>query len=188
MIKYFNRKAKAVLVPYPAQGHVTPMLKLATHLVDQGLEPVLVTPDFIHRRILPQINPSDGILFMSIPDGLEEGKPRDFFAMETAMEKYMPFHLQKLVLQLQEEDGGVACLIVDLLASYAFDVANRCGVKVAGFWPAMLATYRLIAAIPDMLEAGFISETGKFISETRGFLQLVCFLPFQDVFVNIFLI
>lgn len=171
-MKCFAEKPKAILVPYPAQGHVTPIITLATQLLSHGLQPVVVTPDFIHRRILPQSDPSsdsdgdDGrrIIFISIPDDdgvqLEDG---DFFAIETAMEIYMPFHLRRILIQFQKLDGGVSFLVADLLASYALDVANRCGVRVAGFWPAMLATYRLVAAIPLMLDAAFISETGIYI-------------------------
>ncbi|XP_027061092.2 UDP-glycosyltransferase 82A1 [Coffea arabica] len=181
-MKYFTRAGgKVILVPYPAQGHVTPMLKLACELVSHGLEPVLVVPEFIHRSISAQIDSMEGIVCQSIPaDGLDEGKPRDFFAMEMAMEKIMPLHLEKLVRQFdgeQEQDhdeGRVSCMIVDLLASYAINVARRCGVKVAGFWPAMVATYRLISAIPDMLLSGIISETGCPLLETP-----ICVSPGQ---------
>ncbi|KAL3502404.1 hypothetical protein ACH5RR_036853 [Cinchona calisaya] len=179
-MKYFRRASKVILVPYPAQGHITPMLKFASALVSHGLEPVVVVPEFIHCRISSQIHSIDGILCKSIPDGLDEGSPHDFFTIETSMEKIMPFHLEKLLLQLDDQDqqdgrrSVVACMIVDLLASYAIDVANRCGVKVAGFWPAMLATYRLIAAVPDMLDAGIISETGCPLQEAP-----ICVTPGQ---------
>jgi len=40
---------------------------------------------------------------------------------------------------------GVSCLVADVLASWAVPVATRCGVPAVGFWPAMLATYRVVA-------------------------------------------
>ncbi|KAK4397916.1 UDP-glycosyltransferase 82A1 [Sesamum angolense] len=158
------KKRTIILIPYPAQGHVTPMLKFASLLSNLGFRPVVITPEFIHRRISPQINPENGILCLSIPDGLDAETPRDFFSIERAMEENMPpvleALLRKMIDELEEEEGGIACLVADLLASWAVDVAQRCGVAAAGFWPAMHASYRLIAAIPHLIQTGVISENG----------------------------
>ncbi|KAJ6747736.1 UDP-GLYCOSYLTRANSFERASE 82A1 [Salix koriyanagi] len=154
------RKPKIILVPYPAQGHVTPILNLASAFLSHGFEPVMVTPEFIHRRFISNIDSKSDISCISIPDGLEMDKPSDFFAIEKAMENTMPTHLESLVQKLSEEGEVVACMVVDLLASWAIGVGHRCGVPVAGFWPAMLATYQLIAAIPDMVRTQLISDTG----------------------------
>ncbi|KAJ6332285.1 hypothetical protein OIU76_010636 [Salix suchowensis] len=154
------RKPKIILVPYPAQGHVTPILNLASAFLSHGFEPVMVTPEFIHRRFISNIDSKSDISCISIPDGLEMEKPSDFFAIEKAMENTMPTHLESLVQKLSEDGEVVACMVVDLLASWATDVGHRCGVPVAGFWPAMLATYQLIAAIPDMVRTQLISDTG----------------------------
>lgn len=167
---------KIILVPYPAQGHVTPLLRLASAFLDHGFEPVMVTPEFIHRRIISNIDPKSNISCISIPDGLEMDMPRDFFANEKAMEITMPRHLEGLVQKFNEDGEVVACMIVDLLASWAIEVGHRCGVPVAGFWPAMLATYQLIAAIPDMVRTGLISETGS-----PQHLGPLCFLPNQPL-------
>ncbi|GKV15286.1 hypothetical protein SLEP1_g26084 [Rubroshorea leprosula] len=166
---------KIVLVPYPAQGHVTPMLKFGLAMLSRGFQPIMVTPEFIHRRLIATSTDTNGIQLMSIPDGLDlggAGAP-DFFAIEKAMEEVMPSHLERLLFQ-EDEDGGVVCVVIDLLASWAIEVANRCGIPAAGFWTAMLATYRLIAAIPDMVHVGLISDTG--LPKNKG---TACFLPDQ---------
>ncbi|PIN06070.1 7-deoxyloganetin glucosyltransferase [Handroanthus impetiginosus] len=159
------KKKTIILIPYPAQGHVTPMLKLASLLSNLNFQPVVITPEFIHSRISRQISPEDGILCFSIPDGLAEDTKRDFFAIEWAMEEYMPKVLEEVVLKMIEEaGGGVVGLVADLLASWAVEVARRCGVPAAGFWPAMHATYRLITAIPELIQAGVISENELWLS------------------------
>lgn len=152
-------KPKVIMVPYPAQGHVTPMLNLASALSHLDLSPVVVTPQFIHLNIVHKTH----ITCMSIPDGLDEEAPRDFFSVEFAMENNMPTHLDHMVRELKGADDGdgVAFMIVDLLASWAFKVGDDCGVPVVGYWPVMFAAYQLIVAIPDMLSLGIISETGK---------------------------
>ncbi|TKY57544.1 UDP-glycosyltransferase 82A1 [Spatholobus suberectus] len=156
------KKAIIILVPYPAQGHVSPMQKLAWAFLGQGFEAVMVVPQYIHRQIMVNGDYKDHeIKWVALPDGLaqEEEEAPDFFAIESAMENSMPTHLEGLLHKLAE-DGDVACLVVDLLASWAIQVADRCGVPSAGFWPAMFATYLLIEAIPHMLRRGLISHTG----------------------------
>nr|XP_010906747.2 UDP-glycosyltransferase 82A1 [Elaeis guineensis] len=149
---------RIVLVPFPAQGHLTPLLHLAQALHAQGFLPIVATPDFIHRRITARVDPAgDHVGFASIPTGFGAGDtPRDFAAIDDAMENYMPGHLELLLKQLD----GVVCVVVDLLASWAIPVVARCGIPAAGFWPAMHATYRLISAIPELIQKGFISECG----------------------------
>ncbi|XWS36807.1 hypothetical protein CRYUN_Cryun20dG0117500 [Craigia yunnanensis] len=161
--RYTLEKPKIILVPYPAQGHVTPMLNLGSAFLSHGFQSIIVTPKFIHRRIVSNMDPDNEVRFMSIPDGLDEEGPHDFFAIEKAMENIMPAHLEALIHKVDEEEEGngrVVCMVIDLLASWAIQVANRCRIPVAGFWPAMEATYRLITAIPDMVHSDLISETG----------------------------
>ncbi|PON77624.1 UDP-glucuronosyl/UDP-glucosyltransferase [Trema orientale] len=167
-----------LFVPYPAQGHVTPMLKLATSFLNQGFRTVFVTPRFIHDQIARRIETENKIESVPIPSAIDDTSPRDFFTIETAMEKEMPGHLERLIGKLEEDHGkgAVVCMVVDLVASWAIQVANRCGIRAAGFWPAMLATYRLILAIPDMVRSGLISDTGS-----PQHLGPVRFLPNQPM-------
>ncbi|XP_038975925.1 UDP-glycosyltransferase 82A1-like [Phoenix dactylifera] len=155
----FEMQPRVVLVPFPAQGHVTPMLHLAQALHAQGFLPMVASPDFIHRRIAAgRADPTDDhVGFASIPSGFGAGDaPRDFAAIDDAMENSMPGHLERLLKELD----GVVCVVVDLLASWAIPVVARSGIPAAGFWPAMHATYRLISAIPELIRKGFISECG----------------------------
>ncbi|CAN6990726.1 unnamed protein product, partial [Brassica rapa subsp. trilocularis] len=153
-----TQKPKIIFIPYPAQGHVTPMLHLASAFLSRGFSPVVMTPESIHRRI-STTNDDLGITFLAISDGQErpDAPPSDFFSIERSMENIMPSQLERILLQ---EDVGVACVVVDLLASWAIRVADRCGVPVAGFWPVMFAAYRMIEAIPELVRTGIVSRKG----------------------------
>jgi len=65
----------AVMIPYPAQGHVTPMLQLAKLLHARGFHVTFVNNEFNHRRHLRARGPAaldgaPGFRFAAIDDGL----------------------------------------------------------------------------------------------------------------------
>lgn len=166
-----TKKSIIIMVPYPAQGHVSPMKKLASVFVSHGFEAVIVLPQHVHRKIRHNDGDDDDekddeIKWIGLADGQEEETAPDFFAIESVMENCMPKQLEELLEREREreKDNVVCCLVVDLLASWAIQVADKFGIPSAGFWPAMLASYLLIAAIPDMLRSGLISDTGSFLS------------------------
>jgi len=72
------------------------------------------------------------------------------------MEHHMPAQLEGMLLT----ERDVSCLVIDLLASWAIPVAARLGLPVVGFWVGMLATYRTVAVIPELVDKGLISESG----------------------------
>ncbi|OEL30394.1 UDP-glycosyltransferase 82A1 [Dichanthelium oligosanthes] len=161
-----------LLVPFPAQGHITPMLRLARALAAHGVVATVAVPDFIHRRIASAGGGGAGVVALaSIPSGIAEDAgggsdtTPEFGAIVHAMEDHMPPHLERM---LTSPRRPVACVVVDVLASWAVPVAARCGVPAAGFWPAMLASYRVVAAIPELIERGLISESGTPISSSES--------------------
>ncbi|KAM0889927.1 hypothetical protein ACQ4PT_027400 [Festuca glaucescens] len=152
--------AAVVLVPFPAQGHVTPMLHLAHALAARGVASTVAVPDFVHRRMgsCANVAAAGGVALASIPSGIADdhgSEPPGFASIAHAMEHHMPMHLELMLTR-----GHAACVVVDVLASWAIPVASRCGVPAVGFWPAMLASFRVVAAIPELLRQRFISDSG----------------------------
>ncbi|KAJ4894281.1 UDP-glycosyltransferase 82A1 [Raphanus sativus] len=156
-----TQKPKIIFIPYPAQGHVTPMLHLASAFFSRGFSPVLMTPESINRRI-SKSNEDLGITFLALSDGQErpDAPPSDFFSIEKSMETIMPSQLEHFLLEEDVGAGRVACVVVDLLASWAIRVADRRGVPVAGFWPVLFAAYRMIESIPELVRTGIVSRKG----------------------------
>jgi hypothetical protein len=159
-----KKKPIIIFVPYPAQGHINPMQNLASVFVSQGFEAFIVLPQHVHKKINTN-NDHDNhnnkiIKWVGLEDGIEDNTTTpDFFAIESSMENLMPNNLEEFLQNSQRLDE-VCLMVVDLLASWAIQVANKFGISTAGFWPAMLSSYLLIAAIPQMLRSGLISDTG----------------------------
>ena len=70
-----NARAHAVLIPYPAQGHVRPLLQLAKVLHSRGFFVTYVNTEYSHRRLLRSrgadaLDGLDDFRFETIPDGL----------------------------------------------------------------------------------------------------------------------
>ncbi|KAK1262883.1 UDP-glycosyltransferase 85A2 [Acorus gramineus] len=70
-----KEKPHALCIPYPAQGHVNPMLKLSKLLHFKGFHITFVNTEFNHNRLLRSRGPNsldgtDGFSFETIPDGL----------------------------------------------------------------------------------------------------------------------
>ncbi|CAN1151914.1 UDP-glycosyltransferase 83A1 [Linum perenne] len=110
-----KKNPQVILVPYPAQGHVFPMLKLAHNLSDHGINVTVVNLDFIHRKIITsgdQKQQSHGgrIRLISIPDGssssssssdLDSGNP---IQVTETVEKVLPVQLRELLLMQSEQE------------------------------------------------------------------------------------
>ncbi|GAU43398.1 hypothetical protein TSUD_254810 [Trifolium subterraneum] len=144
------------------------MQNLASVFVSQGFEAFIILPQHVHKKINTN-NDHDNhnhnnkiIKWVGLEDGIEENTTTpDFFAIESSMENIMPNNLEEFLQNNQRLDEEVVCLmVVDLLASWAIQVANKFDIPTAGFWPAMLSSYLLIANIPQMLRTGLISDTG----------------------------
>ena len=75
MVNFANTKPHAVLIPYPAQGHINPLFKLAKLLHLRGFYITFVNTEYNHKRLLKSRGPNalDGFTdfcFKTIPDGL----------------------------------------------------------------------------------------------------------------------
>eukprot|EP01018_Ginkgo_biloba_P036029 Gb_36255 [translate_table: standard] len=159
------RKPHAVLVPFPVQGHINPMMQLAQKLSSHGFIITFINTHFNHSRII-KANKSltqENIRFMAIPDGLDEDDTRtDFAKLANATEKTMGPFLHTVIHQIncQEDQHKVTCLIADFFASWALDVAKAYQIPRAAFWPGLISTYAIIYHIPALVSAGAIPSNG----------------------------
>ncbi|XVF01562.1 hypothetical protein REPUB_Repub04eG0099900 [Reevesia pubescens] len=164
-------KHHAVCVPFPAQGHITPMLKLAKLLHYKGFYITFVNTEYNHKRLLRSRGPNslDGLpnfCFETIPDGLP---PSDVDATQditslcvsVAENCIEPFRdlLSKLNDSASSNVPQVTCVVSDTGMGFANQVATEFGITDVGFCPTSAFASLCYALLPRLVEEGLTPVT-----------------------------
>ncbi|KAK4833343.1 hypothetical protein QYF36_015161 [Acer negundo] len=129
-----------MFLPFPAQGHIKPMMKLAELLNQAGSQVTFVNTDHNHDRLMSHTDltsfhdRSPNFLFRSIPDGLRPDKARsasNFIEfLDTLQAVAKPAFRQLLI----STGMRPTCIIADGIMSFAaIDVAEELGIPVITF-------------------------------------------------------
>ncbi|XP_004306078.1 PREDICTED: UDP-glycosyltransferase 83A1 [Fragaria vesca subsp. vesca] len=160
-------KPHIIAIPYPAQGHVIPLMELSQCLVNEGFKVTFVNTDFNHKRVMSSLadethKRDDKIHMVSIPDGLEPWEDRnDLGKLCEAILRVMPGKLEELIEKIKEEEGDkVSCIIADESNGWALEVAEKMKIKKVAFWPASAALLALEFCIPKLIHEGIIDDEG----------------------------
>ncbi|CAH8262056.1 unnamed protein product [Arabidopsis lyrata] len=143
-VVYNEQKPHVVCVPYPAQGHINPMLKLAKILYVRGFHVTFVNTIYNHNRLLRSRGPNalDGLpsfRFESIPDGLPETNvdaTQDISALCDAVKKNCLTPFKELLRRINSQQNvpPVSCIVSDGTMSFTLDAAEELGVPEVLFW------------------------------------------------------
>ncbi|CAK9181963.1 unnamed protein product [Ilex paraguariensis] len=173
-----------IAIPYPAQGHVLPLMEFALSLVNQGFKVTFVNTEFNHKRVMKALSEQDNvhdlIHLVSVPDGLEPWEDRnDLAKLSTAMVEVMPGKLQELIQKIKDndddDDDEITCIIADGSMGWALEIAKNMGIKRAAFWPASAALLGLVRSIPKLIADGIINNDGRVM--TNQMIQLSPTMP-----------
>ncbi|EEF41880.1 UDP-glucuronosyltransferase, putative [Ricinus communis] len=121
-----KKHLRLVLVPSPFQGHINPMLQLGGILYSKGLSIIVAHTKFNYPN--PSNHPEFN--FLSIPDGLSDhdisspDKIGLVLKLNANCEKPFQDCMVKL-MQQQEIQGEVACIIYDEISYFSETAANN---------------------------------------------------------------
>ncbi|XP_066386109.1 UDP-glycosyltransferase 83A1-like [Miscanthus floridulus] len=157
-------------LPFPAQGHVIPLMQLSHRLVENGIEVTFVNTEANHALVLDAMPADgsgrsldvDGIHLVAVPDGLADGDDRkDLGKLVDGLSRHMPGYLEELVGRTEASGGKkISWLIADEAMGWAFEVAKKLGIRAAAFWPGSAAFLDTTLRIPQMIQDGLIDEKG----------------------------
>lgn len=150
-----------MVLPFPAQGHVIPLMELSHRLADQGFKIDFVNTEFNHDRVLKALAEKGaipgGIHMLSIPDGLDPADDHtDIGKLVQVLPAAMLSPLEKMI-----RSEKIKWVIVDVSMSWALELATTMGVRIALFSTYSAAIFALRMNLPKLIEDGILDETGK---------------------------
>ncbi|KAF8775586.1 hypothetical protein HU200_004362 [Digitaria exilis] len=166
-------RPRVMVLPFPAQGHVMPLMELSHRLVDHGFQVDFVNTDYNQARVDAALAAGGesaeavhaGIHFISLPDGLgPDGDRTDIIKLGQSLPAAMLGGLEELI-----RAKNIRWVVADVSMSWVLDLAATVGVRVALFLTYSAAVFVLRLHIPKLIEDGIIDESGK-SKEALGFL------------------
>ncbi|KAH7510599.1 hypothetical protein FEM48_ZijujUnG0109100 [Ziziphus jujuba var. spinosa] len=166
----FTQKPHAVCIPFPGQGHITPMLQLAKLLHYKGFHITFVNTEFNHKRLLKSrgLNALNGLpsfRFRTIPDGLP---PTDVDATQdipslcdsTKRNCLPPFRNLLSNLNSSSDVPPVSCIVSDGAMSFTLDASEELDVPEVLFWTTSACGFMTYVHYHKLIEKGFTPLKG----------------------------
>ncbi|XP_041002788.1 UDP-glycosyltransferase 83A1-like [Juglans microcarpa x Juglans regia] len=159
-------KPHILAIPYPAQGHVIPLMEFSLRLAKHGFKVTFVNTEYNHKRVVSALaekkHLENQIHLVSIPDGMDLSEDRNELGkLSEAILRVMPGKLKELIEDINRLKGdNITCVIADFSMGWALDVAEKMKIQRAAFWPASSAVLALILRIPKLIDSGIINNDG----------------------------
>ncbi|CAK9163140.1 unnamed protein product [Ilex paraguariensis] len=177
-------KPHAVCIPYPAQGHINPMLKLAKLLHHRGFHITFVNTEYNHRRLLKSRGPNslDGLpdfSFDTIPDSLpfsDADATQDIPSLSESTSKNCLTHFCNLLSKLNDTSSSdvppVSCIVSDGCMSFTLKAAERFGLPEVMFWTPSACGVLAYTQYRHLVERGF-TPLKDMSYVTNGYLETI---------------
>ncbi|XVE49531.1 hypothetical protein DITRI_Ditri01bG0090100 [Diplodiscus trichospermus] len=177
----------AVCIPYPAQGHINPMLKLAKILHHRGFHITFVHTEYNYKRLLRSrgSNSLDGLpdfRFEAIPDGLpttddDADATQDIPSLSDSTSKNCLGFFLDLLHKLNDAAASssippVSCIVSDGSMSFTVKAAEEFGIPDVLFWTPSACGFLCYVMLPRLVERGLtpLKDTEYL---TNGYLDKV---------------
>ena len=178
-MSYFSdKKPHAVLIPYPLQGHITPLITLAKLLHLRGFHITFVNTEYNHKRLLKSRGPNslDGFAdfcFETIPDGLtpvdgdgDGDVSQDIYALCESIRKNFLQPIRELLARLNDSATSgvvppVTCIVSDNSMYFTIQAAEELSIPVVFFSPASACMFLTGFHLPTLFDKGVIPLKGN---------------------------
>ncbi|KAJ0110360.1 hypothetical protein Patl1_03177 [Pistacia atlantica] len=127
--KKVSHTAHCLVLSYPAQGHLNPMLQFSKRLDHKGVKVTLVTTLSMYKTI--HRASSSSIALETISDGYDEGGMANAESIQAYLDRFWqvgPQTLIELVEKMNVSGCPVDCIVYDSFLPWALDVARKFGM------------------------------------------------------------
>ncbi|KAL0375990.1 UNVERIFIED_CONTAM: 7-deoxyloganetin glucosyltransferase [Sesamum calycinum] len=159
-------KPHAVCLPFPAQGHINPMFKLAILLHNRGFHITFTNTEYNHNRLLKSLGPTglvgtSDFQFETIPDGLPpsdadttQDVPSLFIS--TKYNCLAPFRQLLAKLNASSSSPPVTCIVSDAIMTFSVTAAHEIGVPVVCFRTTNACSFLCNKHVPLLIQKGLL--------------------------------
>ncbi|XP_047311883.1 UDP-glycosyltransferase 74F2-like [Impatiens glandulifera] len=165
-VKTEQKKAHCLVVPYPLQGHINPMLQFAKRLEHKGIKVTFVMTNYMLGKSKQQISTSISVDTFS--DGYDERDGDLADQLENYVSRFRDVGsktLTALVEKLRLEGVRVDCIVYDAFIPWILDVAKQLGLIGAAFFTQSCAVDTVYYHVYEGLLKAPFSETDPPSSE-----------------------
>ncbi|KAF6134066.1 hypothetical protein GIB67_005076 [Kingdonia uniflora] len=167
-LELVGNKPHAVCIPYPAQGHISPMLQLAKLLHHKGFHITFVNTEFNHQRLLKSrgrdsVRGLPDFQFETIPDGLPPSDPnatQDIPSLCISTSKHCLGPFRKILEKLNDSSSSnvppVSCIVSDGIMSFTLQAAEELGIPDVLLWTTSACGFMGYLLYPELFQRGLI--------------------------------
>ncbi|KAK9110712.1 hypothetical protein Sjap_018772 [Stephania japonica] len=164
--KKINKKPHVVCIPFPAQGHISPMLKLSKILHSHGFHITFVNTLFNHNRLVTTRGPeavkgTASFRFEAIPDGLPPSDSNPTLDLPTLANSIhntcaAPFRELLQRLNASPDVPDITCVVSDGVMSFTLAVAEELGIPEVMFFTHSACGLLAYAYYEELVKRGYV--------------------------------
>nr|XP_043630889.1 UDP-glycosyltransferase 74G1-like [Erigeron canadensis] len=132
-----HKPRHVLLFPFPAQGHMNPLIQFAKRLNSKGVKTTLITTIYTSNSILAHNTSATSIDILSVSDGFDEGGYASADSSETYLDTFRKVGSQSLLNELkklQSQGEKIDAVIYDAFMPWVMDVVIEAGIKGGAFF------------------------------------------------------
>ncbi|KAK9119619.1 hypothetical protein Scep_017712 [Stephania cephalantha] len=127
-----QQQEHVVVIPYPGQGHINPLLQFAKRLASKGLKATMGTTPYAIKSITAH---NVGVELIS--DGFDQGGFAEASSVQAYLESFETAGsrtLTELIKKYEDTECPITCVVYDSFLVWALDVAKQNRVCSAAFF------------------------------------------------------
>ncbi|KAJ0239823.1 hypothetical protein HA466_0225460 [Hirschfeldia incana] len=129
-----DKRGHVLAVPYPTQGHITPIRQFCKRLISKDLKTTLALTTFIFNSIKPDT--SGPVSIATISDGYDQGRGSSYDIHEylKTFKTIGSRTIAEIIRKHETSDNPITCIVYDAFMPWALDVAREFGLAAAPFF------------------------------------------------------